>query len=37
MILDVKSSRRNNIPPPPQTPKQHLEQSFQFVSCPLKP
>ena len=36
MILDVKSSRHNNItPPPPQTSDQRLEQSFRFVSHPL--
>ena len=37
MILEVKSTRRNNIPPPPPSPQRYqpLEQSFRFVSRPL--
>ena len=34
MILDVKSRRPNNIPPPPKTYHRRLEQSFRFVSRP---
>ena len=34
MILDVKSRRRNNIPPHPQMSDRRLEQSFWFESRP---
>ena len=35
MILEVKSRRRHNKPPPPQTSGQRLEQIFRFVSHPI--